>query len=94
MADEVSTLRYPTCHTRCDEQAAAEDLEFLRDTSPEESNVIFQLAKVYRLMGDSVKLAQMLAVARDVSPKSMNKIRKLLETVKDTEAASDVMDEG
>jgi len=72
--------------------AAAEDLEFLRDTSPEESNVIFQLAKVYRLQGDSVKSAQMLAVARDVSPKSVNKIRKLLETVKDTEA--DVMDEG
>ncbi|KAH9934878.1 protein prenylyltransferase [Fomitopsis serialis] len=70
--------------------AAAEDLEFLRDTSPEESNVIFQLAKVYRLQGDSVKSAQMLAVARDVSPKSVNKIRKLLETVKD----SDVMDEG
>ncbi|KZT69078.1 TPR-like protein [Daedalea quercina L-15889] len=74
--------------------AAAEDLEFLRDTSPEESNVIFQLAKVYRLLGDSVKSAQMLAVARDVSPKSVNKIRKLLETVKDTEAVSDVMDEG
>ncbi|KAI0736888.1 protein prenylyltransferase [Fomitopsis betulina] len=69
---------------------AAEDLEILRDTSPEESNVIFQLAKVYRLIGDSVKMAQMLAVARDVSPKSVSKIRKLLETVKDTEA----MDEG
>lgn len=94
MTDEVPTLRYPSCHTRHDGQAAAEDLEFLRDTSPEESNVIFQLAKVYRLMGDSVKSAQMLAVARDVSPKSLNKIRKLLETVKDTEAASDVMDEG
>ena len=75
-------------------QAAVQDLEALRDTSPDESNVIFQLAKVYRLMGDSVKSAQMLAVARDVSPKSVNKIRKLLETVKDTEAASDVMDEG
>ena len=87
-------MRYPSCHTRHDKQSAAEDLEFLRDTSPEESNVIFQLAKVYRLMGDSVKSAQMLAVARDVSPKSVNKIRKLLETVKDTEAASDVMDEG
>lgn len=69
------------------------DLEYLRDSSPEESNVIFQLAKVYRLLGDEVKSAQLLAVARDVSPKSVNKIRKLLETVKDTEAA-DVMDEG
>ncbi|PCH38327.1 TPR-like protein [Wolfiporia cocos MD-104 SS10] len=73
--------------------AAVEDLEYLRDTSPEESNVIFQLAKVYRLLGDEVKSAQLLAVARDVSPKSVNKLRKLLETVKDSEAA-DVMDEG
>lgn len=72
---------------------AVADLEYLRDSSPEESNVIFQLAKVYRLLGDEVKSAQLLAVARDVSPKSVNKIRKLLETVKDTEAA-DVMDEG
>lgn len=90
VTDEVPALLYRTCHTRCDGQVAAEDLEILRDTSPEESNVIFQLAKVYRLIGDSVKMAQMLAVARDVSPKSVSKIRKLLETVKDTEA----MDEG
>ena len=74
-------------------QLAAQDLEALRDTSPDESNVIFQLAKVYRLMGDKVKSEQTLAVARDVSPKSINKIRKLLETVKD-EGADDVMDEG
>ena len=64
-------------------QEAIEDLEYLRRTTPEEANVIFQLAKVYRLLGDQVKSAQTLAVARDVSPKSMNKIRKLLETVKD-----------
>lgn len=44
-------------------------------------------------MGDKVKSAQTLAIARDVSPKSINKIRKLLETVKD-EDADDVMDEG
>ena len=44
-------------------------------------------------MGDQVKSAQMLAVARDVSPKSLNKIRKLLETVKDG-SADEVMDEG
>ncbi|KAI0948283.1 hypothetical protein AcV7_009080 [Taiwanofungus camphoratus] len=74
-------------------RAAVEDLEYLRETSPEESNVIFQLAKVYRLLGDEVRSAQLLAVARDVSPKSVNKIRKLLETVKDADAA-DVMDEG
>ena len=55
--------------------------------------MIFQLARVYRLTGDSMKAAQLLAVARDVSPKSINKIRKLLETVKD-ETADEVMDEG
>ena len=70
---------------------AADDLEELRrGNSPDESNVIFQLARVYRLMGDKVKSAQLLAIARDVSPKSLTKIQKLLETVKDDE----VMDEG
>lgn len=69
-----------------------EDLEFLRNATPEESNVVFQLAKVYRLLGNVVKSAQTLAAARDISPKSMNKIKKLLETVKDTE--DDMMDEG
>ncbi|KZT11471.1 TPR-like protein [Laetiporus sulphureus 93-53] len=72
--------------------AAVKDLERLRETSPEESNVIFQLAKAYRLLGNNVKSAELLAVARDVSPKSVDKIRKLLETVRDPEA--DVMDEG
>ncbi len=61
--------------------------------TPEESNVVFQLAKVYRLVGDEVKAAQMLANARDISPKSANKIKKLLETVKD-ELGDDKMDEG
>jgi anaphase-promoting complex subunit 3 len=75
------------------QQEAIEDLEMLRDTSPEESNVVFQLAKVYRLVGDEVKSAQLLAVARDVSPKSVNKLKKLLETVKDEEG-EDEMDEG
>ena len=69
-----------------------EDLEFLRNATPEESNVVFQLAKVYRLLGNVLKSAQTLAAARDISPKSMNKIKKLLETVKDEE--DDVMDEG
>ena len=60
---------------------------------------MFQLAKVYRLVGDDVKSAQMLAVARDTSPKSVNKLKKLLETVKDDEGGVDVsqddqMDEG
>ncbi|THH14710.1 hypothetical protein EW146_g5656 [Bondarzewia mesenterica] len=72
---------------------AVKDLEYLRDSSPEESNVIFQLARAYRLIGDEVKAAQMLAIARDVSPKSVNKIKKLLETVKD-EVVDEQMDEG
>lgn len=77
-------------------QQAIEDLEILRDSSPEESNVVFQLAKVYRLIGDEVKSAQLLAVARDASPKSTNKLKKLLETVKDEVDAGqdDQMDEG
>jgi anaphase-promoting complex subunit 3 len=73
-------------------QPAVEDLEFLRNATPEESNVVFQLAKVYRLLGNVVKSAQTLAAARDIAPKSMNKIKKLLETVKDDE--DDMMDEG
>ncbi|KAF7322845.1 TPR-REGION domain-containing protein [Mycena chlorophos] len=74
-------------------QAAVRDLETLRSSSPEESNVVFQLAKVYRLLGDEVKSAQLLAIARDISPKSLSKIKKLLETVKD-ESVEDRMDEG
>lgn len=53
--------------------------------------MIFQLAKVYRQLGDEVKSAQMLAVARDISPKSLNKIKKLLATVKQ---GDERMDEG
>ena len=75
-------------------QAAADDLERLRDSSPEESNVVFQLARVYRLMGEDVKAAQMLAVARDISPKSLAKIKKLFDTGRDTSIDEDAMDEG
>ena len=46
------------------------------------------------MTGQKVKAAQLLAVARDVSPKSMSKIRKLLETMPDEAAGDDVMDEG
>ena len=53
--------------------------------------MVFQLAKVYRLLGNGVKSSQTLAAARDMAPKSMNKIKKLLETVKDEE--DDMMDE-
>ena len=54
--------------------------------------MIFQLAKVYRLLGDVVKSAQALAAARDISPKSIGKIKKLLETTRDL--GDDQMDEG
>ena len=70
-----------------------EDLLQLRDSSPEESNVVFQLARLYRLMGNENKSAQMLAVARDMSPKSISKIKKLLDTKKD-DTADNVMEEG
>ncbi|KAH0830598.1 hypothetical protein J3R83DRAFT_2053 [Lanmaoa asiatica] len=73
---------------------AIEDLQKLRDSSPEESNVVFQLAKVYRLVGDEAKSAQWLAIARDISPKGVNKLKKLIDTVKDDEAGEDHMDEG
>lgn len=84
--------RVPDCRL----QAAVKDLEYLRSTSPEESNVVFQLAKVYRLLGNEAKSAQLLAVARDISPKSLTKMKKLLETVQDVEGAvdGDRMDEG
>ncbi|KAG8217544.1 TCP-1/cpn60 chaperonin family-domain-containing protein [Butyriboletus roseoflavus] len=77
-----------------DVQEAIEDLQKLRDSSPEESNVVFQLAKVYRLVGDEAKSAQWLAIARDISPKSVNKLKKLIETVRDDGAGEDDMDEG
>ena len=79
----VQTLTHP--------QLAVQDLEFLRDLSPDESNVVFQLARAYRLLGDKVKSAQLLAVARDVSPKSIKKIERLLELSKDEDA--EAMDE-
>lgn len=74
-------------------ERAIEDLEYLRKSTPEESNVVFQLARAYRLVGDEVKSAQLLAVVRDIAPKSVNKIKKLLETVRD-EMGDDKMDEG
>ena len=51
---------------------------------------MFQLARVYRLVGDESKAAQMIAVARDMSPKSLNKIKRLLAI----EHEGDSMDEG
>lgn len=75
-------------------QKAIADLEYLRSATPDESNVVFQLAKVYRLIGNEIKSAQLLAIARDISPKSVNKIKKLLDTVKDVTINDDKMDEG
>ncbi|KAG6919963.1 hypothetical protein DXG01_013312 [Tephrocybe rancida] len=74
-------------------ESAVRDLEHLRSTTPEESNVVFQLAKVYRLLGNEAKSAHTLALARDISPKSLSKIKKLLDTMKD-EIGDDEMDEG
>ncbi|TEB36224.1 TPR-like protein [Coprinellus micaceus] len=73
-------------------EEAIKDLEYLKRTTPEEANVIFQLAKVYRLVGNEVKSAQSLAAARDIAPKSINKMKRLLDTVKDE--LDDQMDEG
>lgn len=87
MDDEIEILIYGS-------QEAIEDLQELRDSSPEESNVVFQLAKVYRLIGDEANSAHWLAIARDISPKSVNKLKKLIDTVKDDEAGEDHMDEG
>ena len=75
-------------------QLAAQDLEALRDTSPDESNVLFQLARVYRLMGDERRFAQLLAEVRDVAPRSVAKIRKLVDMSEDADVGEAVMDEG
>ncbi|KAG6845175.1 hypothetical protein H0H87_012732 [Tephrocybe sp. NHM501043] len=74
-------------------EMAVQDLEHLRSTTPEESNVVFQLAKVYRLLGNEAKSAHTLALARDISPKSLSKIKKLMDTMKDV-MGDDQMDEG
>ena len=58
-------------------------MEKLRDIAPEEANVVFQLVRVYRALGEDTKAAQMLAVARDMSPKSLHKIRRLLHDDKE-----------
>jgi anaphase-promoting complex subunit 3 len=71
-------------------QEAISDLEYLKNVTPDESNVIFQLAKVYRLVGDVVKSAQLLAAARDVSPKSVGKIRRLVDVEADVDREMDV----
>lgn len=57
---------------------------------------MFQLARVYRLVGNEAGAAQMLAVARDMSPKSLNKIKRLLAADKEVTGGvgEDEMDEG
>ena len=49
--------------------------------------MVFQLVRVYRVLGQETKAAQMLAVARDMSPKNLNKLKRLLNDDRD-------MDEG
>jgi anaphase-promoting complex subunit 3 len=70
-------------------QEAVEDLKTLRDLVPEEANVVFQLARVYRLKGQTPEAQQMLLVARDIAPKDMNKLKRLMELSKDETVAAD-----
>ncbi|KAF8590524.1 TPR-like protein [Ramaria rubella] len=63
--------------------AAIEDLKTLRDLVPEEANVVFQLARAYRLKGQTPEAQQTLLVARDIAPKDMNKLKRLMELSKD-----------
>ncbi|GJJ12201.1 hypothetical protein Clacol_006442 [Clathrus columnatus] len=69
--------------------AAIEDLKKLRDLVPEEANVVFQLARAYRLKGQTPEAQQILLVARDIAPKDMNKLKKLMDIKKDKEAPED-----
>jgi len=77
----------------CFFQAALEDLLHLRNIAPDESNVVYQLARLYRLMGNTVQSALQLATARDLSPQSMNKIKKLVETA-EGDGSDESMEEG
>lgn len=40
--------------------------------------MVFQLVRVYHVLGEDAKAAQALAVARDMAPKSLNKIKRLV----------------
>lgn len=79
-------------------QAAIEDLKTLRDLVPEEANVIFQLARAYKLKGQTPEAQQTLLVARDIAPKDMNKLKRLMELNKDeageVESSGARMEEG
>lgn len=70
-------------------QAAIDDLKTLRDLVPEEANVVFQLARAYRLKGQTPEAQQTLLVARDIAPKDMNKLKRLMELTKDEAGAAD-----
>lgn len=72
-------------HTTTTLQAAIEDLEKLRDLVPEEANVVFQLARAYRLKGLAPEAQHILLVARDIAPKDMNKLKRLMDLKKDEE---------
>lgn len=64
-------------------QAAIEDLKMLRDLVPEEANVVFQLARAYRLKGQTPEAQQTLLVARDIAPKDMNRLKRLMDLSKE-----------
>ena len=64
----------------------------LRDLVPEEANIVFQLARAYRLKGQTPEAQQTLLVARDIAPKDINKLKRLMDLrVEEGEAK---MDEG
>ena len=44
---------------------------------------MFQLARAYRLKGQTPEAQQTLLVARDIAPKDMNKLKRLMELTKD-----------
>jgi anaphase-promoting complex subunit 3 len=76
------------------EQYAMQELEILRDIAPEEVNVALLLVRVYRLLKEDQKAAQMLAVARDMSPTSVNKLKRLLDGEELEGPEGDSMEEG
>ena len=63
----------------CVVQAAEDDLVRLCDLSPSEPNVVLLLGKVLRLQGKMTEASRVLAVARDLDPRSAPKIAKLVE---------------
>lgn len=74
--------------------AAIEDLKMLRDLVPEEANVVFQLARAYQMKGQTPEAQQTLLVARDIAPKDMNKLKRLMDLSKDEGMPEESMEAG